>query len=592
MNEQEAKEWATKGLLERNPKLISMMEHFGDTDNPIYQIAKKIEETVEEKESKIYECQICGIKLTSDIKPEKCSCGSSNLILYANSFNNVETELSNKNFEDKNLLNNVLSELSKDHLGDNNLKMTTFLCDVSGLLKNPKHRKSIAIKADSSTGKDNLIKTCLKHMPEEACIFVTSATQATIEDDIKDKRIIAFSEVNRDKNREAGANKYLTEVIKQKAEGGTSSIKKDIRKGMKEARYDVGEQATINYGTIETESDEELGTRFIEGNIKTDYQKIKKVNENTLDTFSDAEKLFQEDNTRASWIKIGLTKFFTSPIQYDVIIPYAKFLKEQINGQDIFDNSSPRSQRDLKRVLALTCATTYLSQKQRKVIEHKGIKILVSEPQDLINTLKFSAEFFNQSYSGLDARLNEVLKVMNEFLEDWVGRDNIQTKLNVSRATIKKYCETLADEGLIEGINGSKLNQEKETTIYNGNKIYYKRQQKAIKKPLIRHHLSELKKFLEEKTNTDLTPFCIDDINLLIDDKKPSEKKPSNEDEGIKESKKSENNQDITKNDAFKLMPSYCGSEFTEDNNIFLCGQMWKEERKICSKCKIQGAVQ
>src|SRR3990167_5672376 len=130
-------------------------------------------------------------------------------------------------FEDKQLLNSVMEELTINHIGDDNLKMTTLLACISGLLKNPKLRTSIAIKGNSSEGKDNLIKTCLRHMPNESWKFLTSGTQATIEDDIRDFRIIAFSEVN--KNREAGANKYLTEAIKQMSEGGTSAMKKDKR---------------------------------------------------------------------------------------------------------------------------------------------------------------------------------------------------------------------------------------------------------------------------------------------------------------------------------------------------------------------------
>jgi hypothetical protein len=47
------------------------------------------------------------------------------------------------------------------------------------------------------------------------------------------------------------------------------ALKKDIREGMKIARHDVGEQASILFGTTESENDEELGTRFIEGNIKS-----------------------------------------------------------------------------------------------------------------------------------------------------------------------------------------------------------------------------------------------------------------------------------------------------------------------------------
>ncbi|GAH47071.1 unnamed protein product, partial [marine sediment metagenome] len=194
-------------------------------------------------------------------------------------------------FKDKSLLELIQEELTKRHLGDNNLKMTAFLTAVSGLSANDKLRMSLAIKGNTSTGKDNLIATILSHIPKKEWIFLTSGTQATIEDDIKDIPILAFSEVNA--NREAGANKYLVEIIKQKAEGGTSSIKKDKRADNKEARHDKGKQATVFFGTTESDKDEELGTRFIEGSIGLDVKKIKRVNDNTLDSFSDYDKLLE-----------------------------------------------------------------------------------------------------------------------------------------------------------------------------------------------------------------------------------------------------------------------------------------------------------
>jgi hypothetical protein len=530
-----------------------------------------------------WKCLLCSVpfQVEGTKKPKTHTCKREkgdppyNFKLVKTIFTNEELSMVDK-FQDKELLKNILNELSKDHIGDDNLKMTTFLCDVSGLSPTPSLRKSIAIKANSAEGKDNLIKTCLKHMPQESCIFLTSATQATIEDDINDKKIIAFSEVN--SNREVGANKYLTEVIKQKAEGGTSSIKKDISKGMTEARFDVGEQATINYGTTEIEGDEELGTRFIEGNIKTNYERIKKVNNNTLDSFSDLDKLVNDNVCSSSWIKVGLTFFFCSDKdQFKIALPYAKFLKEQINGQDIFDYNSPRSQRDLKRVLALTCAMAYLHQLQRKLIDHNGNKVLISEPQDLINTLRFSLEFFNQSYTGIDARVMNVLKIMEEIGTEWVARDLIEEKLNLSKNTTIKYCQMLAKEGCLKGIKGSELIEQFGLESYHKSKIYYQRCQKGIKKPLIRCQLSELKLFLEQKTNSDLTPFVIDDN----DTKKVSKQRyqitpPPMEISTL-----------TSQIDTFLLTPLYCGKEFFNGSEMLLCGQLLGNgERFVCPDCK------
>lgn len=514
--------------------------------------------------------------------------------LESSNYSEEQIKEAKEKFNNKELLSNIQEELSKTHIGDNNLKMTTFFTATSGLLKNPKRRMSMAIKANTSEGKDNNIKTILRHMPKESFIFVTSATQATIEDDVKDKRIIAFSEVNA--NREAGANMYLTEVIKQKAEGGTSSLKKDIREGMKTARHDIGEQASVLFGTTESENDEELGTRFIEGNIKSNYEKIKKVNDNTLDTFSDIDKLLNDSQEPDGWIRTGLTLFFENPEQPEIYLPYAKFLKEQIENEDIFDHKCPRSQRDIKRILSLTCAVTYLFQQQREKIKVGDKVVLISEPQDLINTLRFTSEFFNQSYSGLDARLDEVLKIFNiaikekPHLNGWISRNELQERLEVTTNTIKGYCDSLVSEGCLEGIKGKELNQLESVKIYDGNRIYYQRCQKGIKKPLIRCQLLKLKEFLEEKTKNKIDTF---DLEVNSDDKPSENDSKRYQNEGIKTQEENENNsfsgsfmkentnkiEIPSKIDTFSLIPSNCSICGSDKADFIACGQ------KVCSSC-------
>lgn len=463
-------------------------------------------------------------------------------------------------FKSPELIEEIHKELSKSHIDDNNLKFTTFLVSTSGLLCDQRKRISLAITGDSSEGKDNNIKTSLKHMPNESYIFVTSATQSTIEDDIADKRIIAFSEVNA--NRENGANKSLIEVIKQKTEGGTSSVKKDIRTGMKSARHSLGEQSCVLYGTTEAVMDKEMQTRFIKGTITTDPKRIEKVNHTTIDNISDVDKVVKNSVEKDSWLKIGLTFFFSQKEQYEVCIPYAKWLKEDINGEPIFDHSDPRSQRDLKRVIALTCAMTYLFQEQRKKIDYKGKKILFSEPQDFINTLKIAGVFFNQSYSGLDERCSSVLKIMKDEGGEWIARDLIQDKLGVSRNTIKEYCQTLAENGEIEGNRGKDLNYFSNVSTYNGNRIYYKRCQKGVKKPFLRCQLQNLIKLLEEREGKKIDAFLIGDLSSIKKEDENTATEERCQQKGIQEDESTENMQVNTKKiqtnsqiDTFGLTP-------------------------------------
>jgi len=413
------------------------------------------------------------------------------------------------------LLEQIKTEIDKDHIEDDNLKMTLFLIEVSSLLANPKLRTSMQVTGNTAEGKDNALRATSKHLPQGSFLFITSGTQATLEDDVKDKRLIIISEVNLFKK--GGANQGLLEVIKQRTEGGTSAIKKDIRSDNKVLRHEEAEQGSVIFGTTDAEQDEELGTRLMKGTIRATPKRIKKVNDNTLDNFSNKELILKKLNQKDSWIKKALTYFYKQPQQYQIVIPYAKFLKGKIDGQYIFDNKNARSQRDIKRLLALTCATTWLFQEQREVEVVEGTKFLISKIEDLVNTLKYSNEFFNQSYSGMDSRITDALKfVESKGKEVWVDRFDIQEFLNIKdRRTISGYLWTLEQQGFLERKKGNDLNEELkfggEACInrvksvesfgkpYKSNHIYYKSVYKPCNKRVISVELSKLKDYLEQK---------------------------------------------------------------------------------------------
>jgi hypothetical protein len=397
------------------------------------------------------------------------------------------------------LLDLIKKELEKTHLKDDNIKMTSLIVAISGLLKNPKRRMSLALTGDSSVGKDNLIATIFKHLPNETYLFLTGATQPALEDEAVFVPILALSEMNL--FREQGANKPLLEVVKQRTEGGTSSLRKDNATGFKTTKYQKTEQGTTFYCTTEAERNNESETRFIFGEVKADEEKIRVVNGNTIREFENLDKILERLNSlkQDSWIKTGLQNLVQEFGDYEIVNPYASILLEKIENIEILDNTNPRSMRDIKRILSLTCAMTFLFAKQRKILEYESVNFLISEPEDLINTLIFSQEFFNQTYSGMDERLNRFLKVIDSFLGEWISRDSIQRELKVSVNTIRSWQKMLEEEGLIEWAKGSDLNFKLGVRDYDGNKIYLKRYQKGIKKMLIRCQISEIKRLLEEK---------------------------------------------------------------------------------------------
>jgi biotin operon repressor len=98
---------------------------------------------------------------------------------------------------------------------------------------------------------------------------------------------------------------------------------------------------------------------------------------------------------------------------------------------------------------------------------------------------------------------------MKELGESWIARDSIQDKLDISRNTIKDYCQTLSGAGLIEGAKGRDLNADETLKIYDNNRYYYRRCQKGVKKPILRCHIPKLREFLVNKIKQEIDAFIL-----------------------------------------------------------------------------------
>jgi len=350
-------------------------------------------------------------------------------------------EEAEQKFQSPDLIIKLHEELSKNHLTDDSAKLLTFCVCLTAYLENPKHRQSEVLKGGSSVGKDNMIHTVLQHFPEEDWIFLTSATEAAMQDSIKEKRIIAISEVNL--GNEMGANNRLMEVIKQLTEGGTSSLKKvpDAGRGW-QTELTEQDQKTVIYTTTETKSDEELSTRFIVAAVGYSEEKGKIVNENTLKQFA-GEVLEHQ----TSWIKIGIANLK----KHAVIIPFWKLLPK-----DFFCTKDPRGMRDTKRFLSIVTAIALLYQNQRKETDKKQI---IAEPFDFLAAMIISGSFFNHTYQGLgDQRLQRFIDAMNTYCDsrstlgeerEIFPRHVIQEALDVSTNTIKSLSKGCQDLSII-----------------------------------------------------------------------------------------------------------------------------------------------
>jgi len=369
-----------------------------------------------------------------------------------------------KKFYQEDLLIDIHTEISKDHIQDDREKIGTFIIGASSKLLNPKDHVSVAHTGASSSGKTNIQLSVAKHLPQEKTGIATRITPSEMEDRITDWDLLIVTEIN--KNRE-GANTEVVETFKAVMEDGLRIYKKDNITG--EPKEIIVPQKSGFYATTETETDEELETRYIKIPVKGSINKNKYVVNSTLEKASDLERLFSGFEEKESWISESIRGLDN---EIDVVIPFAKELTKEFETSEgkraLFDYSKERVKRDIKRLLSLTKTIAWLFQKRRALIEREDKKIILAEPTDFLTALKIFTPFFNVSYSGLDPRIDKVFETIKELSGEhseeiikefgvsttrsqWVIRTELQKKLNIDSVnTIKKYLDVLRDKGLIE----------------------------------------------------------------------------------------------------------------------------------------------
>jgi hypothetical protein len=399
------------------------------------------------------------------------------------------------------LIFHLYNEISKKHLMDNEMKMTEFLVWCSSYLSPAHLHKSLAKKGSSSVGKDNMSHAMMEIFPEEDYLKLTNATQAVLEDDIDNYKVIFYSEVNLGKD-DKGANAKIVEAIKQLTEGGMSSLKKDAATGYKTTRHSKQEQKTVIYGTTESANDDELATRFMIGSVSASVDKIKAVNNNTCKWFAG----IRNNKTNNKWFAYAVKNLFKSN---EVIIPLADKLP-----QDFFDNNDPRSMRDCKRFLACASAVAWIYQLQRKK-DNEGR--IIAELQDLLMALIITDSFFNYTYTGLgDERIRNFIEAMNNYCDNQIPlggglystkdifpRHKIQEKLGCSINTIKDLAKGCQDLSIIRYLH------------LDGNNVMYERCQKGVKKVLIGYTWKKLIEHFDIKEGVKLPKHTLDLLEKL-----------------------------------------------------------------------------
>jgi len=361
-------------------------------------------------------------------------------------------------FKKPDLLDYIKQELDKDHIDDDREKMFTFFSEISSRLP-PGYRFSTALTGYTSEGKTNLWKTTSKHLPSDWFLDLTRATKATLEDDIKNVNLIYFGE--------EGANKDITETVKQLVEDGISAMKKDLRNDNKSVRIETQPRKVGIYSTTADASDQELATRYAVACVTGSPEKYRQVNMNTLQVASDVDLEIERSirSTSPTWITVGLMQL--QPVDI-VTIPYSHLLT--------VDNRQARSMRDLKRFLNLIRSLAWLCQHRRVIYKHREKTVLIASPADFWNAMEIGSDIFAQSLSGIEQRLQNVIdsyqRIVKEHPEHihtfekdgkpdpkydnelvWIDRSLLQDDLGISsRDTIRNHIKSLDSMGLFASI--------------------------------------------------------------------------------------------------------------------------------------------
>ena len=382
-----------------------------------------------------------------------------------------EREEAIRYLEDPSLLNHILELFSIDHILDTKQKMFVFLSALSSQL--PKqYRFSSAIIGDSSEGKTHLWNTIAQHLPRTWFESFTRITGAAMEDDIRDVNLVYFGEIN--------ANVQAVEQIKQFVEDGMHVLKKDARTDFKEVRREKQERKVGVFSTTATIADEELNNRFCLVSVHGDAEKYGVVNRYYMDKIacSYEEQLAQKKRSNGhSWLYHAL--LCLEPVDF-VIIP------DHIIKHIHVCSKQSRSQRDMKRFLNLVCVIAWLHQRKRLVYttEEDDVVLYVNE-EDVENADIIGKEIFDQSLSGLEPRLQDVVKAYNKIVKEtgdlmreavynapegyqWIDRMVIQNELNICRDSLKARIKELENRTIfVSHFAGNRvyiaLNIDKET---------------------------------------------------------------------------------------------------------------------------------
>lgn len=143
----------------------------------------------------------------------------------------------------------------------------------------------------------------------------------------------------------------------------------------------------------------------------------------------------------------ALVKIVEAEAPKDIVIPYAKLLKEPLSK--LFENA--RIRRDNKKLLALIEYTARLHYRQRPILDDQGKQVLVALPEDLWMAWRVGETAITATFAGLSVPLTQSLKACKNVLSQNkdLESDALATSIGKTPRTAERHLEELEDRGIL-----------------------------------------------------------------------------------------------------------------------------------------------
>lgn len=294
------------------------------------------------------------------------------------------------------------------YVGEDTNKLMVYLIATSRKLENP---LSVIIKAQSASGKSELLKKIMELMPEEDVKDLSRITENALfwvdQDSLKHKFIVIM-----EKDGSEQADYPIRILQSEKKLTLLAPQKDDIDGKIKTQEFEIEGPVAFAETTCETSDNFENNTRVFDLYVNESEEQTKLIHEvqkeeRTLEGL--VKKISRDKIIRKHQNAQKLLKTIK------VIIPYAKFIE--------FPYKLVRTRRDMSRFLDLITVITFLRQYQKEIKKDNSIgEFIEADMGDYKTAHEIALDVLGQTLDELDRRsrylLNEIIDMVETIKEE------------------------------------------------------------------------------------------------------------------------------------------------------------------------------